>query len=447
MGSHGPAAAIWLTAAAAAQAAATVGSLASPLPVTRWVKGDGESVAWAIGQRPVLVQSVPAGRGVPQIDDLTWLQRRWRNGLAVVAIVQGNGAWLEALLARQPRAFHYPIAIDRTETPIVPQHWTGGPPVTMCLLIGSDRRVLWVGDAGEVDAVEAVLAAHDAGRFDLGAAARQAAGERQLRQRFEQGELDRLLQESGELLGKSPGNGLAWALRALAARRLDRDLSVAAAAPRTLASEPYELLRYARTMQRMLPGAPGGDATPLPEALAAACAARPHSPGLAQCWLRAAVAQGDAAAVAQAGAALAELHKSDGEALSALVHELLLLRQGLRPLDVVTMAVDLACHSSPRDLDAGMLRFRVQAELRRDREAALSAGRQWIELAAQQPERLNRFAWQLLHDYPDGRFTGLALEAAEAMARCADWETPSRIDTLELARERTQAPIRREEGR
>jgi hypothetical protein len=405
MGSHGPAAAIWRTAAAAAQAAATVGSLASPLPLTRWVKGDGESVAWAIGQRPVLVQSVPAGRGVPQIDDLTWLQRRWRNGLAVVAIVQGNGAWLEALLARQPRAFHYPIAIDRTETPIVPQHWTGGPPVTMCLLIGSDRRVLWVGDAGEVDAVEAVLAAHDAGRFDLGAAARQAAGERQLRQRFEQGGLDRLLQESGELLGKSPGNGLAWALRALAARRLDRDPSVAAAAPRTLATEPYELLRYARTMQRMLPGAPGGDAAFL-----------------------FAGARGEGEAALEAALAMVGLDKHNQPQLRRRARLLADERYQQRYVDVAYHALELAIHAAPTDAEAYARKASLLLAHKRDREAAMAVAAQMAQRVAD-PERLERLAhWWLATTNHEGN-----LLCARAAALSALATTPNDVSRLRLA--------------
>jgi tetratricopeptide (TPR) repeat protein len=127
--------------------------------------------------------------------------------------------------------------------------------------------------------------------------------------------------------------------------------------------------------------------------------------------------------------------KEDGHALGEVAR--LLAAPKLRKVygDLAMQAVDMAVAADP-DGNASLLKEKFQLLLAQqaDQQQLEEVGRYLIEHASEDAALLNEFAWSLLKDPPTrGRFSALALAAAERCDKVSGGNNPMYLDTYAWA--------------
>ena len=165
-----------------------------------------------------------------------------------------------------------------------------------------------------------------------------------------------------------------------------------------------------------------------------AMGAAPRSPTACRAAFEIAAAVASDGEAAAAAMSYIEIYKGLPGALSDFARVLAASRFGARFREARLLALDLALQQRPVDRDLLERKLELLVEHQQDYAGAHHVGMRLVEASASDARVLNSLAWRLLTEEPfKGHMNLVALAAAQAMSEVDGWSTYWRLDTLALA--------------
>ncbi|MCH7700917.1 MAG: redoxin family protein [Planctomycetes bacterium] len=422
----------------------SIGDPAPALDVLKWVKGEPVDLAKAQGERIVVVEfwATWCGPCIASIPHLTELQHEFgKKGVTIIGMTKhdDNNAQetVEKFVADQGDKMDYTVAFE--QDPTTYDAWmkaAGQNGIPTSFVIDKSGRVAWIGHP--MNGLDEVLEEIVGGTYDIAIAKRVFEIKDKMREAMFADEHETRLTLADEWISLKPAdpsphmtkfrvlsNNLDKPEEALAAAR--QAVKLANDKAETLASIAQQLLTdddqhgfndlAFRAVERALTLAPD-DVDSM----------------IAQFRVLAAMDR-ESDAIRSAEQTIKKI-KTDPAALARFARVLSSPPRAERCTALALEAVDLAITAEPETVRHLVTKFDILANCKKDLKAAEAIGRYVVEKAGENDEGLlNGFAWNLLTaDETKGKFSTLALAAAERCDTITDGENWMYVDTLALAK-------------
>ncbi len=420
-----------------------IGDPAPELQIAKWVKGAPVDLASQKGKGVVVLEfwATWCGPCIVSIPDLTALQEKYKaKGVTVIGVTKfDEGNTLEMVkkfTRKQGDKMGYTIAFEKDpKTYDAYMTAAGQNGIPTSFVIDHSGRIAWIGHpmSGLDEVIEEIVA----GKYDIAVAKKIAVIRKRLWDPEVRDDPQLKLQELRHWIELEPDDPGPYMRRfriytgdldspADAVRAAKQAISAADRRPKTLGRFAVRLVDEAhkhaydklatRAMNRAYEQAPDES-----------------SVMVARFEVLASTGQ-EAEALIFAEGAVHRL-KDDPRSLSELARVIAAPERTDRCNELAVRAVDLAIAAEPDEPAHLQSKFRIQAICQKNVNAAEGTGRYLIEKAGDEAGLLNNFAWDLLtHDDLQGKFTDLALAAAEKCDQVSESKNWMYIDTLALAK-------------
>lgn len=420
-----------------------IGNQAPALEVHEWVKGTPIDLAAVKGKQITVVEfwATWCGPCVHAIPHMTELAHNFadKNVRIVGVTTYDEGNTLETVrefVKKQGDKMDYAVAFDKTED-LYNSYMTaaaqdGIPTAFVVDLLG---RIAWIGHP--MDGLDAALTEIIAGTYDIELAGKLGKIDRQIQDAWMIGEWETVLEHADEAIALKPGDPDRWMTKfhvysdgladhEKAKHSASKALELAANRPEQLADIATSLITDPELT---------GYKDMVHKALHRALRKAPQNIDLRMASFQALAADNKNKKALTLAAETIDLMKGDADRLARFAHVLSSPERRDLCSDLAIKAVDLAIQAQPQEPSHHHAKFRILNECKNDVPAATVTGRYLIELAADDAGMLNGFAWGLLTDQASqGKYSELALAAAEALHKASGGDGWSQLDTIALAK-------------
>ncbi len=432
---------------AAGAAELEVGSKAPAFGTLDWLKGDRVDPTDATGKHITVVEfwatwCAPCVHGMPK---LTELQKRYGDkGLRIVSITQNDpentSEIVRQFVEKQGEKIGYAMAFDASgETYRAYMDAAEQFGIPTAFIVDKTGTIAWIGhpENAMIDAIEELVE----GTFDLEVAKKLYAIDRRAEEAMETGDLDALKKAAEEAVVIKPksierllnlfytyADFLDDPLKARMAGL--RALTQAADNPQKLAQvadviiHPDDVYKCNAAAIKQLRSAIQSDSTNVEIRVA---------------YFRALYAGGEHEEALRLAGSVIQLMRGQGEMLASFASLLASPPYLEKCGELALQAIEAAIESDQHNAEFQLTKFMILHVCKKDFAAAAKTGHYLIELAKDQPDLLNSFAWGLLTDEGAnaayaGKYNELALVAAERMRQATGGDTWSHLETLALAK-------------
>jgi thiol-disulfide isomerase/thioredoxin/Flp pilus assembly protein TadD len=420
----------------------SVGSKAPKLDKLEWVKGEAFELAKVRGRQVTVVEfwatwCAPCLESVPH---LSKLQHRFADkNVRVVAVTEedpGNTLDIVKKFVReQGDKMDYAVAFDKKGD--VYRAWmtaSGQSALPTAFVVNRDGVIAWIGHP--MDDLTGVLSDVVDGTHDLELAGKLYQIDRRFESAMVDGNFEAMLAAAADGVKVQPQSVAQWMRKfTVLADFLGRSGKAKGCAREALklaAGDPDRVARVAATI--VTEDDAFGCNEMASEALQKSIRNNPKNADVRVAYFRVLVSRGEHQSALDLASEAIELMKGDAERLGAFAMMLSSPSACARFGDLAVRAIEFAIETQPEDPRHRLAKFQIMLDCKKDIEAANKAGHELVELACDEPELLNEFAWSLLTDESTkGRFRKLALAACEQMRKAEGGDGWSHLDTLALA--------------
>ncbi len=421
----------------------SVGSMAPRLDTLEWVKGEAFDPAEVRGRQVTVVEfwatwCAPCLESVPHLSEL---QHRFADkNVRVVAVTEkGPGNTLDIVkkfVREQGDKMDYAVAFDKKGD--VYRAWmtaSGQSALPTAFVVNKDGVIAWIGHP--MDDLAGVLSDVVGGTHDLDLAAKLYKVDRRFENAMMVGDFEAMLAAAADGVKVQPRSVARWMRKFTVLAdflgRAEEAKECVREALKLAAGDPDRVAEVAATIVTE-DDAYGCNAM-ASEALQKSIRKNPKNADVRVAYFRVLMARGEHKAALELASEAIELMKGDAERLGAFSMLLSSPSVCARFGDLAVRAIELAIEAQPEDPRHRLAKFHIMLDCKKDIGSAQNAGHELVELAADDPELLNEFAWTLLTDESTKEhFKKLALAACEQMRKAEGGDGWSNLDTLALAK-------------
>jgi len=421
-----------------------IGDPAPELTITKWVKGSPVELAAVKGKSATVVEfwATWCGPCIKAIPHLTKMQREFgEDGVTFIGVTaEDPGNTLEKVtefVEKQGDRMGYTVAFDgegKTYEQFMTAAGQGGIPTAF--VIDQEGLIAWIGHP--MEDMDDVLHEVVAGTFDREVARKLLALAREEEEAWYHHSFGKLLEIADKKIALKPNSGSSYAAKFYVLRETGADedeiLSTATKAVGLWDARPDKLGEFSAEIVKAGESSAFGKLAQ--RAIKRALEQKPRDGDLlvAQFQVLNATGENDRA-VAAAEHALAVMRKQqDVSGLSRLAKVLSDPALGNRCDDLALRAVEMAIIAEPDEPQHLLGKFQILAVCKRDDKAANATGEYLIEKAADNALLLNNLSWNLMTEREtEGRFSKLALKAAQRCDKVSEGTNWMFVDTLALA--------------
>lgn len=421
-----------------------IGDPAPELAVTKWVKGAPVELAQVKGKSATVIEfwatwCAPCVHAIPHI---TKMQREFReHGVTFIGVTaEDPGNTLEQVtqfVEKQGDRMGYTVAFDgegKTYERFMTAAGQDGIPTAF--VVDQEGRIAWIGHP--MEDMDEVLHELVAGTFDREVARKLVALSHEEEEAWHHYSFGKLLEIADKKIALKPNSGSSYAAKFYILLQTDADeedtLAAATKAVALWDQRPGKLGEFAAEMVGA--GEKGAFGKLAQRAIKRALEQRPDDGNLliAQFRVLSAAGENDRAVAAAEHALAVMREQKDVSGLSHLAKVLSDPALGKRCDDLALRAIDMAVAAEPDEPQHLLGKFQILAVCKRDDKAAIATGEYLVEKAAGDAQLLNSFSWNLMTEREtEGRFSELALKAAQRCDKISEGKNWMFVDTLALA--------------
>lgn len=421
-----------------------IGDPAPELAVTKWIKGAPVELAQVRGKSATVIEfwATWCGPCIKAIPHLTKMQREFREkGVTFIGVTREDpGNTLKNVtefVEKQGDRMGYTVAFDG-EGKTYERFMTaaGQEFIPTAFVVDQEGRIAWIGYP--MEDMDEVLREVVAGTYDREVARKLLALAREEEEAWHHLSFGKLLEIADKRIALKPDAGSSYATKFYMLLQVgadeDKILSTATKAVALWDQRPDKLGEFAAEMVGA--GESGAFGKLAQRAIKRALEQSPDDGDLLIAQFRVLSAAGENdRAVAAAEHALAVMRKQkDVSGLSHLAKVLSDPALGKRCDDLALRAVEMAIAAEPDEPQHLLGKFQILAVCKRDDKAAIATGEYLVEKSAGDAQLLNSFSWNLMTEREtEGRFSELALKAAQRCDKISEGKNWMFVDTLALA--------------